>query len=147
MTVTLEQARAILAHRDRSFVACDIEAYLSIWAENCTVEGPTHFIEGRENLRKAIEAAWSLQKPVHMSTRSVGVGSDSMFHEFVLVWENRGTQERTLHSGSTVCGVDGAGRWSWLREYFDPAERRRTSAAGLPRVAELLAARGLDDTR
>lgn len=138
MALTLEQAEAILDLRDRSFVACDIDAYLSIWAENCTVEGPTHFIEGRENLGKVIEAAWSAQKPVHMSTRSIGINSDTMFHEFVLLWEHRGSGELYLQTGSTVCGVDAAGHWSWLREYFDPVDRRRASAAVLPGVRDLV---------
>ena len=138
MAVTLEQAQEILSLRDRSFVACDIETYLSIWAENCTIEGPTHFIEGRENLRKAIEAAWSLQKPIHMSTRTVGVGADHMFHEFAIVWEDRASAERSLHTGSTVCAVDSSGRWSWLREYFDPAGSPRPSAAKLPEIRDLL---------
>jgi ketosteroid isomerase-like protein len=119
-------------------VACDIEAYLSIWAEECTVEGPTHLIEGRTNLRKAIEAAWHLQNPVHMSTRSIAVNGDVMFHEFVLVWEHRESPERSLHTGSTVSGVDSSGQWSWLREYFDPSDRRRASAATLRNVRDLL---------
>jgi hypothetical protein len=139
MAVTLEQARAILDVRDRSFVAGDIESYLSIWAADCTVEGPSHFIQGRDNLRNVIEAAWSVQEPIHMSTRSVGVADDMMFHEFVVVWERRDSNERWLHSGSTVCGVDANGHWSWLREYFDPAETQRGSVARLPAIRELLA--------
>lgn len=138
MTITLEQAQAILDLRDRSFVACDIDAYLSIWADNCTVEGPTHLIEGRGNLRKAIEAAWSIQKPLHMSTRSIGVNGDTLFHEFTLVWERRDSGERSLQTGSSVCEADTAGHWSWLREYFDPSDRQRASAAELPAVRKLL---------
>ena len=103
--MTLERAQAILDLRDRSFVACDLDAYLSIWAADCSIEGPTYFIEGRGSLRRTIEAAWSVQ---------------------------------TLHTGSTVCGVDASGRWSWLREYFDPADRPRASATELRVVRELL---------
>lgn len=138
MTITLEQAQAILRLRDRSFVECDMDAYLSIWAEHCTVEGPTHRIEGRENLRRVIDAAWSIQRPIHMSTRSIGVAADTMFHEFTLVWEHRESGDRALQTGSTVSGVDSAGRWSWLREYFDPADTCRASAATQPAVRDLL---------
>jgi hypothetical protein len=73
-----------------------------------------------------------------MSTRSVAVNGDTMLHEFVLVWEHRESGERSLQTGSTVCGVDPAGHWTWLREYFDPGDRRRASAAALPEVHALL---------
>ena len=138
VSVTLEQAKAILDLRDRSFVACDIDSYLSIWATDCTVEGPAHFIEGRENLGNAIQAAWSIQTPIHMATRTFGVNGNIMFHEFVLIWENRESRERLLQTGASVSEVDESGQWRWLREYFDGADQRRGSAAELSDVHDFM---------
>lgn len=123
MKLTLEFAEEILNKRDRSFLDCDMEAYLDIWDDNCVVEIPGLTMNGKPELEAMIGSAWELMEPIHMETRSFGINGSLMHQEFAIVWRNRETGERTLQTGMSVseCGPDG--RWLWLRDYFDATQR------------------------
>jgi hypothetical protein len=139
VALTLEQANSLLARRDETFVACNLDGYLDIWAEHCRVEGPEHLIKGRKELRESVEAAWKTWEPLLMCGFSVSVTGNLMYHEFASLWERRGQTERRLVTGMSVSEVDRSGRWVWLREYFDPASARRASTLARPEIARFLA--------
>ena len=139
MPLTLEQASEMVAQRDESFVACDMDAYMALWSEACTVEGPEHRLEGLAELRAAIQASWDAMRPLRMETRSLAVEGDAMYYEFSVVWEVLESGHRMLFTGMTWHRVDDDGRWCECREYFDPVGTPRASAAESPAVAELLA--------
>ena len=144
MSLSLEQARALLERRDAAFVARDVDAYLELWAEDARVEGPDHVIEGHGELRRGVERAWLAWQPLHMGFTSLSVSGWLMHHEFVAVWEKTGQNLRRLVSGVGVAEVDRNGRWVWMREYFDPAGTLRPSVASRPEIAALAPAQGFD---
>jgi len=134
----LERAKAITEQRNAAVMACDIHAFLDLWADDCVVEGPEHYLEGKEQLRVAMEAGWSAMKPMQMVTRSLAVEGDAMFYEFAIVWEVRSTGTRILFTGMTYHQVDAKGRLLLCREYFDPAESPRRTAAESRELAPFL---------
>jgi ketosteroid isomerase-like protein len=122
-------------------VACDADAFLALWAEDCRVEGPAHLLEGKLALRTAMEASWVAMQPVEMVTRSIAVQGDAIYYEFAIVLEIRSTGARMLFTGMTYHEVDSEGRLRLCREYFDPPGTTRRSAAESPAIAPLLAKR------
>ncbi len=138
MQLTLERASAITDARNRAMVDCDIEAFLDLWADDCIVEGPEHFLEGKGALRSAMEGGWAAMKPLEMVTRSLAVQADAMFYEFAVVWEVRASGDRMLFSGMTYHRVDDSSRLKLCREYFDPPGKPRRTAAEMPRLGALL---------
>ncbi len=139
MELTLERARAITERRNAAMRACDSEAFLELWADGCSVEGPEHVLEGKQALRAAMEAAWAAMQPIQMLTRSLAVEGDAMFYEFAVVWELRSTGKRMLFTGMTYHQVDAQGHLLRCREYFDPPGKPRRSAATAAELAPLLA--------
>ena len=138
MQLTLERATEITDRRNQAVVACDIDAFLALWADECVVEGPEHRLEGKASLRAAMEGSWTAMQPIEMVTRSLAVQGNAMFYEFAMLSEVRATSDRILLSGMTYHQVDAAGRLKLCREYFDPVGKRRASAAGESRLAKLL---------
>lgn len=142
--LSLEQARELLARRDRAFVERDVDAYLALWREDARIEGPGHALEGLADLRRSLEHAWRTWDPLYMGSPSIGVSGWLLHHEFVAVWERRGQSLRRLVTGVGVAEVDRAGRFVWLREYFDPAGTLRASALARPEIAALEPEGGFD---
>lgn len=136
MILTLERAQAMTQERDRSMKAGDVDAYLELWADDLVDEAPFFCIEGKAQLRAAIEGALAASRVVEMVTRTRAVADDAVYYEFAMVWENRSTRERTLQTGMTYHEVDAAGRWCVCREYWDPADKPRRSSAELPEITE-----------
>ena len=99
------------------------------------------YLQGREELRAAMDGAWTLMRPIKMVTRSLAVEADAMYYEFAVVWEVRSSGERVLFTGMTYHQVDPRGRLVLCREYFDPPGRTRRTAADSPELAPLLNAR------
>jgi ketosteroid isomerase-like protein len=141
LSLTLDRAARILDARNAAMVACDADAFLALWADDCRVEGPAHLLEGKQALRTAMEASWAAMQPVAMVTRSLSVRGDAMFYEFAVVLEVRATGTRMLFTGMTYHEVDSDGLLRLCREYFDPAGTARRSAAESPSLAPLLAKR------
>jgi hypothetical protein len=129
--LTLASAKKILNRRDRSFMDCDMEAYLDIWDDHCVVEIPGRVLNGKRELEAMIRAAWDMLEPLHMETRSFAINGNLMHQEFAIVWRNRETGERILQTGMSAseCGADG--RWLWLRDYFDSAGRASALESGI----------------
>jgi ketosteroid isomerase-like protein len=138
MKLTFERARAITDARNAAMMACDSEAFLDLWADDCVVEGPEHYLEGKQQLRAAMEGGWAAMKPVKMVTRSLAVEGDAMYYEWAVVWEVRSTGARLLLTGMTYHRVDAQGRLLHCREYFDPLGKARRTAAESPELAPLL---------
>ena len=141
MRLSLAAAARITDARNKAMIECDIEAFLGLWSDDCIVEGPTHYLEGKEALRGAMEGAWAAMMPLEMITRSLAVNEDAMFYEFAVVQEVRANRDRFLFSGMTYHQVDDASRLSRCREYFDPPGHPRRTAATEPRLAALLSSR------
>ena len=99
MTLTLDQAREITDRRNEARLACDAEAFLGLWTEDCVVEGPEHYLEGE--LGAAMKGAGAAMKPIYMLTRSLAVEANAMYYEFAIVWETRSTGQRLLSTGMT----------------------------------------------
>jgi len=63
--MTLNEAMKIIELQDQSFLACDIDVYLDIWAEDVTMEGPEYEkVSGRDNFRRLIKSLWNTMRPV-----------------------------------------------------------------------------------
>jgi len=139
LELTLARARAITEARNTAMMDCDIQAFLDLWADDCVVEGPEHYLEGKSQLRASIEQSWAAMKPVKMTTRSLAVEGDAMYYEFAVVWEIRSTGARMLLTGMTYHQVDEQCRLRFCREYFDPLGKPRRTAAESPELAPLLA--------
>lgn len=139
MPLDLEQARAITDRRNAAMEAGDVEAFLDLWADDCIVEGPDHYLEGKDELRASIERAFTAMQPAKMLTRSLAVAGDALFYEFAIVWEVLSTGDRMLFTGMTHHTVDAEGRLLRCREYFDPPGKTRRTAAETPEIAALLA--------
>lgn len=138
MELTFEQAKAITDRRDQAMMAGDVEAYMDLWADDLIDEGPQHCFEGKPPLRAAIEAALAAMKAVKMVTHSLAVQDDAIYYEFAIVWETRSTGERRLQTGMTYHQVDARGRLRVCREYWDPSDHPRRTAAERPEIAALL---------
>jgi hypothetical protein len=139
LKLTLEQARTITEKRNAAMMACDVEAFLDLWADDCVVEGPEHYLEGKEQLRASMEAAWAAMQPVQMVTRSLAVEGDALYYEFAVVWKVRSTGDRILFTGMTYHQVDSRGHLLLCREYFDPIGKPRRTAAESDEIARALA--------
>jgi ketosteroid isomerase-like protein len=137
--LTIDQAREITNRRNAAMQAGDVSAFMDLWADDCIVEGPEHYLEGREALRASIEGAFAAMNPLGMVTRSLAVNGDAMYYEFAIVWEIRATGERLLFTGMTYHEVDARGRLQLCREYFDLPGKPRRSAATSEAIAALLA--------
>jgi len=124
----LERARQITDRRNAAVLACDCDAFLELWADDCIVEGPEHYLEGKEQLGAAMQAGWAAMKPIQMVTRSLAVEGDAMYYEFAVVWELRSSGQRLLFTGMTYHQVDARGRLRLCREYFDPPGKPRRTA-------------------
>jgi hypothetical protein len=131
MELTLEVAKEILSRRDRSFMDCDMEAYLDIWDDSCVLEIPGLVLNGKPELEAMIRSAWDIMEPLHMETRSFAINGNLMHQEFAIVWKNRETEERSLQTGMSVSECASDGRWLWLRDYFDPAGRESALESGV----------------
>lgn len=139
MKLTFDRAKQITDRRNAAMMACDSEAFLALWADDCIVEGPEHYLEGKQQLRSAMEGGWAVMKPLQMLTRSLAVEGDAMYYEFAVVWEVRSTGDRILFTGMTYHQVDAEGRLLLCREYFDPPGKPRRTAAESAEMAPLLA--------
>ena len=122
--ISLSMAKEILDRRDRSFMRQDIDAYLDIWSDNCIVELPSATLTGKTQLKLAIKAAWALREPLLLETRNFAVNGNVIFQETAIVWRNRLTDKRTWETGMSLCECGADGRWTWLRDYFDPKGRK-----------------------
>jgi hypothetical protein len=138
MNLTFERAQQITNQRNAAMMASDIESFLRLWSEDCTVEGPEHFLEGKKQLRAAISGALSAVQPLKMVTRSLAVQDDAMYYEFAVLWEVRSSKDRLLQTGMTYHQIDREGLLLHCREYFDPAGKTRRTAAESPEIASLL---------
>ena len=138
MKLTIERARAITDQRNAAMVACDAEAFLDLWADDCLVEGPHHYLEGKQMLRDSMERGWAAMKPIEMVTRSLAVEGNALYYEFAVVWEVRATGDRLLFTGMTYHELDSEGRLQTCREYFDPPGKPRRTAAESEALAPLL---------
>jgi ketosteroid isomerase-like protein len=136
--LTFDQARTITDRRNEAMMNCDVEAFLDLWADDCIVEGPDHYLEGKQQLRESMEAGWAAMKPLRMVTRSLAVEGDAMYYEFAVVWEVRSTGDKILLTGMTYHRVDARGRLLLCREYFDPLGKPRRTAAESPELADLM---------
>ncbi|MFT5444772.1 MAG: hypothetical protein ACI8W3_003830 [Myxococcota bacterium] len=121
MTLTLEGANEITNRRNAAMMRGDVDAFLDLWDEACVVEGPEHYLEGKEELGTSIKAAFAAMKVVLMTTRSMAVQADVLFYEWTIVWEVRASGERMLFTGMTHHRVSDAGKLLHCREYFDPS--------------------------
>ena len=139
MKLTLDRAKEITDLRNAAMMACDREAFLDLWADDCIVEGPAHYLEGKEQLGGAMSAGWAAMKPLLMVTRSIAVEDDAMYYEFAVVWEVRASGDRLLFTGMTYHQVDSRGLLLHCREYFDPADKPRRTVAESAEIAPLLA--------
>ena len=139
MPLTLERAQQITDQRNAAMMASDIESFLRLWSDDCMVEGPEHFLEGKQQLRAAISGALSAMQPLKMVTRSLAVQDDAMYYEFAVVWEVRSSRHRMLQTGMTYHQIDGEGLLLHCREYFDPTGKTRRTAAESPEIGSLLA--------
>jgi len=138
MTLTFDRAQQITDQRNAAMMASDIESFLRLWSDDCKVEGPEHFLEGKEQLRAAISGALSAMQPLKMVTRSLAVQDDAMYYEFAVLWEVRSSRDRMLQTGMTYHQIDGEGLLLNCREYFDPAGKTRRTTAESPDFASLL---------
>ena len=138
MNITLDQASRITRLRNDAMVACDVDAFLALWADDCLVEGPQHYLEGKDALAKSIRDGLAAMKPVQMLTRSLAVNGPALFYEFSIVWEVRESGDRFLFTGMSYHEVDDDGKLSVCREYFDPPGHPRRSAAESPETAAVL---------
>jgi len=86
-----------------------------------------------------MEAGWAAMKPVKMVTRSLAVEGDALYYEFAIVWEVRSTGDRILFTGMTYHQVDSRGHLLLCREYFDPLDKPRRTAAESEELARALA--------
>jgi hypothetical protein len=55
VNLEFERAKAITDQRNAAMMACDSDAFLDLWADDCIVEGPDHYLESKEQLRTAME--------------------------------------------------------------------------------------------
>jgi hypothetical protein len=139
MTLTFDQAQRITDQRNAAMMASDLESFLRLWSNECTVEGPAHFLDSKEQLRAAISGAFSAMQALKMVTRSLAVQGDAMYYEFAVLWQVRSSGDRLLQTGMTYHQIDGDGLLLHCREYFDPTGTTRASAAERPEIASLLA--------
>lgn len=138
MTVSETRALELLHGRDDAFMNADIDAYLSLWEPDGTIEFGAHCFVGTAAMGEAILAAWNVSRAVHMETRDYAVNGRSILNEFVIVWEDRRTGARSVQTGMGVLEVGERGRFTFLRDYVEATERVRPSALELPAVKRLL---------
>jgi hypothetical protein len=55
VNLEFERAKAITDQRIAAMMACDSDTFLDLWADDCIVEGPDHYLESKEQLRTAME--------------------------------------------------------------------------------------------
>lgn len=129
MEITLGQARVITNRRNTAMVDCDVDAFLALWSDDCIVEGPHHYLDGKQALAASLRAGLATMMPVQMVTRSLAVNGPALYYEFAIVWEVRENGDRMLFTGMTYHETDANRRLSLCREYFDPPGHPRRSAA------------------
>jgi uncharacterized protein (TIGR02246 family) len=116
VTIRLEQAYELPDRRNRAFAAADLDAFLSLWSDDCVVEGPEHLLRGKAALRAVLEQVWTnALRPIHMTVHGVAVQGDVIFYEWAFVAEMRASGQRIVQSGMTAHGVDAQGRCHFSR--------------------------------
>ena len=142
MTISETRALELLHGRDAAFIHSDIEAYLALWEPEGTIEFGAHRFVGAEAMRQAIVAAWNVSRALHMETRAYAIHGSSILNEFVIVWEDRKTEARTVAAGMGVLEVGERGRFTLLRDFIETTGAPRPSALELPAVRRLLGGAG-----
>ena len=92
---------------------------MEFWADDGVMELDGIQIVGWENMRQAIEGAWSISRTLYFETRSFSVNGLSLLNEFSIVWQNKETHEITLQTGMGAIDLNEEGKWIYLRDYFD----------------------------
>lgn len=119
MAISIDEAREILKERNRAFMNADLDRYMGFWSQDGVMELDGTEISGWQNMREAIAGAWATSSVLHFETRSFSANGNTLFNEFSIVWKNKSTGEVTLQTGMGVIETDDAGKWVYLRDYFD----------------------------
>ena len=70
-------------------------------------------------MKYAIAGAWSVSDVLHFETRAYAAKDNTILNEFSIVWQNKASKIVTLQTGMGVIELDEAGKWIYLRDYFD----------------------------
>ncbi len=57
MRLELDGAKALTDRRNAAMQACDRQAFLASWADDCIVQGLEHYLEGKQQLGEATPVA------------------------------------------------------------------------------------------
>lgn len=151
MTLTPSRAEAMLDRRNRCFMEANMDDYLEMWVDDCTVEvliqrssssGPdvhaTSVRLDRAALEQAVGEAWRERDVLLMETRAFALHGQTLFNEFSIVWEVKADRCRTLQTGVGVIEVAADGRWRSLRDHYDSTGSSMQSALGSSAVSRAL---------
>lgn len=112
--------------RQRAWLSKDLDAYLSLWADDVEFTTPDHgsAIHGRDALRAFIAGSFAADtSAVSLEIDHWAITGDVLLHEWTLVTRPGDGGEPELLRGMAICGFRD-GRVAWWRDYY-----RSTAAA------------------
>jgi len=122
MPITVEEAADLFERRVSAWLAEDIDAYLSLWADDMTFCSPVHSepLEGKKAYEELIRGSLSVVRPVAFYVGHLAVRDDLVLAEWSGEIERRSDGASFGWDGMSICEI----RWgliAWWREYWNPA--------------------------
>jgi ketosteroid isomerase-like protein len=128
--LTVDEAAALFERRRLAWLAADVEAYLACFADDLeiTVPGRDEPIRGLEAYARLVRRSFAWAAPRSFVFHHLAVSAEEVvLAEWSISTERVDDGGRSSWRGMSACGID-AGRISWWRERWDPAQLRQASA-------------------
>jgi uncharacterized protein (TIGR02246 family) len=121
MTLTIDDARAVFERRRQAWLAEDLEAYLSCFAEDIVLETPGRTVRGHAEYEPMSRRSFQWAKPVAFDFHHLAVDGDVVLADWTIAVERRSDGGRVEWRGMSACELRD-GTITWWREYYqDPA--------------------------
>jgi uncharacterized protein (TIGR02246 family) len=114
-----EAVRLFEKRRD-AFLAEDLEAYVSLFAEDMLLQTPTSEVRGRAAYREMVRRAYDAMRPVSFEFHEIAVHESRVLAEWTITLAVRADDSERAYRGMSICELDD-GLIRWWREFYDPA--------------------------
>lgn len=123
--LSLADARRLFDRRREAWLAADLDAYLSLFADDfeITMPGRAEPVRGIEPYRKLVTRSFEWARPASFEFHHLAVVGDTVLAEWTISVARRDTGATVEWRGMSVCEIRD-GLIAWWREYWDPRSIR-----------------------
>ncbi len=120
---THDEAVALFAWRRDAWLHGDLDAYLSLWAENMSFQSPAHEapLRGRAAFAELVRRSFAFSRPVAFEFTRIAVHGTAVLAEWRIAVERRDGGQRIEWWGMSVAEIREGLIHTW-REYWNPRD-------------------------